>query len=541
MLTEGTTVLSKAEYRFSKELISNAQSQNYAACDTSVMKLIYLDRMNNGMIREEAEEKRFIALDLIGEAEKDYSASLAAGVGDTYKTLSSMAAASTRENVLKTQLGETEIKRNELQFILQAYIDRMTPEDATNEISKRIDDIESLRSGIKQDAYEAYANTSADSYLEWLTKALKNIQNLMGGSALDHLNQQKNDLQTELMTALDKNQLDQAKKIETQIEALDKEIKETESYLNSVLNSEYASESEKALAAAQLGEDSDLKALLEMKDEAVEEIKKGNLDSIANTLEGIGALASTQSQGAMGALQDIYEALSEQEFMGNVDSKLDELMSQVEDLAANQIAGLTEDLSKDMLSELIKMFINDDLGGMLEDGMTWEEMVRRIKDGQMAVILAGLSMYTEESRGKAAEEILKICSKNAFNNGNKYVYEQMQNEVYEFLPTDKLAQIMGYRYIFNDTQKEVTLQRGSQYYQFEAFSSVAQKGNDTEEMSRTAGFQSVIYIPEDVAQGYFTVTAEYLYKTSYGVMLTDVMHQSAIEFYDYLLEAGGEY
>ena len=60
MLVEGTTVLSKAEYRFAMELVSQAQGGNYSGCDEAVYKLLYLDRINNGVIQEETQECVFI-------------------------------------------------------------------------------------------------------------------------------------------------------------------------------------------------------------------------------------------------------------------------------------------------------------------------------------------------------------------------------------------------------------------------------------------------------------------------------------------------
>jgi len=64
------------------------------------------------------------------------------------------------------------------------------------------------------------------------------------------------------------------------------------------------------------------------------------------------------------------------------------------------------------------------------------------------------------------------------------------------------------------------------------------KGNAMQDMAKAAGFRGVIYIPEDTAQEYFSLTARYLYQTSYGVILTDEMQQKAVEFMDYLMEAG---
>lgn len=535
MLAEGTTILTKAEYAFSKELINQAGSQNYSGCDENVRKLIYLERINDSLIREEVKEKEFIEQELLQDAMHNYSSSLGSGVGKTYVTLPSTAAEATKANVLKNQLNETEIVRNELQFIIQAYVDRMAPEEAKNYIAECIDDIADYRNAVKADAYMTYANNSIDSYLDWLSGKLKELQTLLGDSSLDNLRTQKSDLQTELMAALDHNRLDEAKKIEAQIDAVDLEINETQNYLNSVLNSAHASDSEKALAAAQLGEGNMLASLQKMKEEAIENIKNGKLDGIENMLEGIGAIGETKADGAMGALEDIYQELSNQELMGNGSSKLDELMGQVEEIAAGQINDLSGNLSEDALANLIQMFFF----GELTDGMTLDEAIKRLGEDQFGVMLAGLSIYTRQTNVAVAEEILSIYSKAAFNAGNKYVYEQLNNQLSEYVPTDKLARIAGYRYIFNDSQKAVTLQKGSKYYYFEAFSQSFKKGNEEVEMTQASNFRNVIYIPEEITEEYFGIITEYLYKTSLATALTEEMNRQAQEFADELLEAGG--
>ena len=535
MLAEGTTILTRAEYNFSMELIDYARNQNYAGCDESVQKLIYLESINNSVIKEEVKEREFIEQKLLPEAIGNYKTSVGSGVGNAYMTLPSTAAAATKANVLKNQLSETEIVRNELQFIMQAYTDRMSPEDAKNYIAGRIDGIGEYRNAVKEDDYKTYADNSIDSHIEWMSQKLKELQALLGDGSLDDLKAQKSDLQTELMSALDKNRLDEAKKIEAQIEAVDREINDTENYLNSVLNSANASDSEKALASAQLGDGSMSAALQKMKEDAIANIKNGDLDGVEELLDGIGAIGETKADAAMGALEDIYKELSNQELMGNDSSKLEDLMNQLEEIAAGQINNLSQNLSEDALSELIQMFF---LGGFL-DGMTLEEAIKSLSEEQFGVMLAGLSMYTRQENVKAIEDILNIYGRAAFNSGNIFIYEQLRNEYSEYLPTDKLARILGYRYIFNDSQKMVTLQRGSSYYRLEAFSQNIEKGNDLIEMPKAAGFQNVIYIPQEIAKEYFKVTCEYLYKTTLAVALTEEMNSQAQEFADELLEAGG--
>lgn len=548
MLTEGTTVLSQVEYELCIDLITFAKSQNFARCDEMVMKLIYLDNISNSIIREEDAERSFIEEKLMYRAEDVYKEALFAGEGEAYRTLSSMAAAATKANVLKQQKNETEIARNEMQFIIQAYLDRLATETAMEHIAGRIDGIDVFREGIKADAYGEYANSSVDAYLEWLQQTMKNLQDSLGNRTMDDLMAQKEDLQTDRMTALDNNQLGLAKKIDAQIAAIDQEIEDLENYLNDVLSSDNTSASEKARAAAQLGEGSASAALQEMKNNALQDMRDGNLDGIENIVDGIGALAGTQPEGALGALKDIYQELSNQELMGGSDSAaIKDLLNKVETVTAEQMDNFIEDLSGSDLGGLIEAFLdaNGLGGGSLEDSLLGDrnlnEIMDGLSDGEMAVVLAGLSMYAEQTSSGTAEETLFDQSRKALGNGNDYLFERLSSDpAAEYAPTDRISKIIRYRYIFNDSQKAVTLQQGSQYYKFKAFSAVAEKGGTMEDMTRSSGFQGVIYIPADAAKGYFGVDTLYLYHTEYGVLLTEEMQEMALAFFDYLLQAGGE-
>ena len=560
MLTEGTMVLSQVEYELCLDLIGLAKAHNYAGCDNTVMELIYLDRVNNNIIREENAERDFIESELLGRARKVYQTSLFAGEGEAYRTLSSMAAAATKANVLKQQKNDTEIARNELQFIMQAYIDRMPPETAMEYIAECIDQIGDLRSGIKTDAYEEYAQSSVDAHMAWLQRTMKSLQDGMGNRTMDDLMEQKKDLQTERMTALDHNQLGLAKKIDAQIAAVDKEIEDLENYLNDILNSDNTSDSEKARAAAQLGEGSASAVLQEMLNNALGDLRDGNLDGIENIIDGIGALAGTQPNGALGALKDLYQELTNQELAGGNSAALRNLMNRVEEETAEQMENFLEDFSDTDLGDLIKAFLNangmgdglDALGGMdslgsgsasgLLGGSGLDSVMDSLSDQEMAIILAGLSQYAEQTGSETAKDALDTYSRVTLGGGSVYAFEQLSSDpAYEYIPTDKIGRITGHRYIFNDSQKAVTLQRGSQYYKFKAFSSVAEKGTSMEDMSKASGFQGVIYIPADAAKSYFGLDVQYLKDTSSGVLLTEEMQKLALAFFDYLLQAGGEF
>lgn len=567
MLAEGTTVITRAEYEFYNNLIRSAQENNYAACDTAVNKLIYLNRINNSTVLKEQEEREFIRLELLEEAKKQYEASVGGGVGEEYQTLSTMAAAATKANVLKNQLSETDIVRNELQFIMQAYMDRMVPEASMEYITGCIDGIDDYRNKVQADAFEAYANTSIDSHLEWMRKTVKDLQSQMGGSELDDLSRKKQDLQTKRMTALDQNRLDEAKKIEAQMEAIDKEMDDIKEQLTNVLNSENASESEKALALAGLGSGNEAAAIQDFKSKAIEDIKNGNLDGVSSLLDGLGALTREESgqtgqagqsgknglaSQAADALKEVYQELVKQGLMGDDSEQLSELMTQVEDMFTQQMENSeTTDLSEALLAGLIQDFVDQNMAdenaeGSLEDlgslpaGSSKKGIMDSLTKEQMGVVLAGLNRYVNETGSKTAKDMVSIYSKLSYENGSHYVYDQLRYETVEFIPTDKLSKIAGYRYIFNDSQKSVTLQKKDIYYQFDAYSISVKKGTEVVEMAYSAGFQSVIYIQEGIAQEFFDMEAEYLTSTSYGVILTRDMNELADLFAEYLLESGEE-
>ncbi len=549
MLEEGMTVLSNVKYELSMRLVDSAAAENFAGCDEAVMQLIYLDRINNSTIREEDRERDFIETELLPRAENAYRASLSAGIGELYQMLPSTAAAATRANVLRQQKNETEIVRNELQFIIQAYTSRMAMETAMEHISQRIEDCDGFRDGIRSDAFEEYAQSSVDAHLDWLRQTLTSLQDSLGGRTMDHLMEQKENLQTERMTALDKNQLSVTKKLDAKIAAVDQEMEDLEDSLNAILQSDNTSESEKARAAAQLGERSASAALRAMRQNALDDLRHGNLEGVENIIDGIGALAATQPEGALGALKDIYQELSNQELTGagaNAGAVRD-LASRVEEVTAEQMNNFANDFSKADIAQLIQGFLMENGGGAelpvegLLDSLTLESIMQGLTDGQTAAVLAGLEMYAEQTGADAAKQVALNYSKTALENENMYVFQRLSAEPeIEFAPTDKIALICRYRYIFNDSQKAVTLQQGSQYYKFRAFDMIAEKGGTIEDMTRPAGFQGVIYIPWDAAEKYFGLEVMYLQGSSCGVLLTAEIKAEAVAFLDYLLEAGGE-
>ena len=589
LLDEGTTVLSRVEYELAQRLISMAKNGNHAGCDGVVMELIYLNNINNSVVKEEEAERTFITDKLIYNAESAYRNKLFAGASSAYKDLvSSLAANATKQTVLKQQKDEAEIARNELQFIIQAYFDRLPVETAMEYTAERIENIDTLRNGIQEDAYKEYALTSVEAHLDWLNQTMKRLEGSAGNRAMDSLLQQKEELQAERKSAIEKNQWGLLNQLDAQIEAIDNQLGDLEAELNDILNSEQTSDAEKARAAAQLGEGSASATLQQMKNNALEDIRNGNTDGIGDLIDGIGAMAGVRPEGAMGALKDIYQELSNQKITGGLGAgEIDNLVNKLEDVIAEQMEHFAEDISKDDMGNLIDAFAAENgmgsgadrfggiggaggaagtggiggaggaagMGGGASTGAAagagatsgadafasnLADTMAGLSDADLAAILAGMNMYVEQTGSVSAKNILLEYSRMAAASGSIYVYEQLSSDrTAVYAPTDCIGHITGHRYIFNDTQKAVTLQKGSQYFKFKAFSAIVERGATLEDMIRPAGFQGVIYIPEEAVASYFNLKAVYIQNTKYGIVMTEELHDKALRFFDYLLEAGG--
>lgn len=549
-IQEGTTVLSQVQYDIMMELLRQAEKQDFAGCDKATMNLIYLDRIENDIIREEDAERAFIEEILLPQAEAAYREKLFAGESELYQTLPSTAAAATKANALKQQKNDTEVVRNELQFIIRAYVNRMPTETAMELIAKRIEGCDDFRKGIVEDAYADYAKASVDAHQAWLGELLNSLQDSMGNRTMDDLMAQKEDLQTQRMTALDKNQLSVAKKLDAQIAAVDQEIEDLENYLNSILESENTSASEKAQAAAQLGEKNTSALLQSLKNDALQDLQDGNLDGIGNIIDAVGALSGSQPTGALNVMKDIYEGLVDQMLQGNSSDALMDLLDRAEEVTAEQLENFLGDLSDTDLAALIEAYVDEN--GMGADGLEDADgttsgspdlsgVMNRLNDKQMAIVLTALDQYVEQINASDALKAVQDYSRIAFNSNNPYIYDKLRSDPSRvYVPTDRIAKICKYRYIFNDSQKAVTLQKGGEYDKFTAFSAVMERSGVLEDMTAIAGFQDVIYIPQDAAKTYFGLEAYYSENSSYGILLTAEMEQEATAFLDYLLEAGGE-
>ncbi|MCQ2496505.1 MAG: hypothetical protein MJ131_07935 [Lachnospiraceae bacterium] len=625
LLETGEMVLTQLEFELSTNLAKAAKSGNFSECDKLTAELLYLDSINAGIIAEAENEYKFIEEKLIERERKQYSSQLSMGTGADYKKLPSTAAAVSKSSVLKKQKSELEAYRAELQKVIQAEFDRMAPKSAIEYCTTLIEQTDEYYDVILSDAYEPYATESVDEYLAWLKKSMNELQALGGGGELADLLAEKEKLQTELESALDKNNINKEKKLRAQLEAIDKAISDETQKLTNIINSDSATPAEKAVAESMLGAGTAADSLKTVLEGALNDIRDGSLGSAADKIQAIGALSGMVPGSAFNALKDIYKELSKQ-MLTNPDliGDISEVMALVEDVTADNMdsflaTGITEDDLADAISDFadqngMEFGNGSGLNGQGGSGSGSEgqggsgsgsdgqgdgsgsdgqgdgsgsdsqgdgsgsdsqgdgsgsegqgdgsgsdgqggsgsasgvnadslmELLAGLSDGDAAKIIVGMNMYTEATGCEITKGVVSAYARKNIGT-SRNLYKKPKDASVDsgvtYIPTTVIARLAGYRYIFNDPNKKVTLQKRSDYFVFNAFSKAAERNNDQiDYMNAPAVFYETVYIDTDYSEASFGEIGVYLSGCDYGIAVNESEYDAAFEFYDYLIGIG---
>lgn len=165
---------------------------------------------------------------------------------------------------------------------------------------------------------------------------------------------------------------------------------------------------------------------------------------------------------------------------------------------------------------------------------------------QSIVVGVALARYFDEFKTDGEYDgRLKDFFATLYNQGNPYVYRKPDHNHKVFAPTSNLAACLGYRYVFNESQKKATLAKDTQAtsYEFRAFSNIAKKTVEnkvTENlMMHSTRFREVVYLDVEYLESEFECTAVYIANTEYGVILTKEMDEEVTKLLD-LLVSGSE-
>ena len=508
-LTDDDSVLGHANYEYSSRVIEEASADGAAG------PINYLrDVMNiqEGTVKNKDSELTLIDRSFLNLAESKYEEEVTSGEGDEYMTLLSQGVGdAAAESALNTQFDNTERRRSELEFLIDAYKQRESAANAYTYVEGAIEWSEGLYPGIPQDEFSAKATGSVDSHIKWLKDLKDSIK--AGDESLkddlDKLKDKKEDLQKQRDSALDDNDLAKAAQLDKSIEAVDQDIADEEARSG---NSDTDSLKDNILSDAldQLAKDPD-----------------ADISGAANALAGMG------DKDAVDKLKDRAEdsgASSEQ--LDNLDDAADKAAEGGDEAGGDGSgkdgsgkdgsgSGGSGDRTRMSESDLL-----DIIGKDLKD----------LNMKELAYTTAALSRFSQQGC-KAAGTLAGKCTEIGRETGNKYFYQKYKEKTPEYISLQTLGEVSEYRYYYDNSRKEATMTRGGTVYIFEANSDKVNMAGADSNLKYATGFSKYPYISEDDADVLFKCEAEYVNDTSYAVCLTEELESKAEEL---LAEFTGE-
>lgn len=575
MLSEGTTVVSAKEYSLSSSMISNAGGANFYACDEQNLQLQYLDNINNSRIVNASEELKLLE-ELIESADTEYGIALSAGKTPEYDILAAQNAShAARENRMKADSANAGAACGELEFLIQAAVDRKNSSDkkeAQDFILLKIQEAAKFKSVIKQDEYAQTYQNSVANYIQWLNKLLDNMKSVDGGSSNGEktLYEQKADLQEQKLKALDALDLDTAKRIDAKIEDVDEKISALENAqsekLKDLTDKKTALEKqlqenpqdiniqveisrlEAELAAGESGisDSSQAANIMESKNEILQLLADGDtsdaaLGQMSDHIDVLSTMLEDGSPLALAAMKEVYAkmlAKSELGNMGAYDGMLSEIENAVSESAVSM--GLTGELTPERAGDVIADALGTD-SLMNPDGSISEAAVSGLSDDELVATLVALGNFNVEiGENSQIAALAQGFAAELEKNNSKAVFrtKKEQNELY--VPAETLAGYLGYRYVWNETKRNAVLSKGRIFYSFTAYDKeVGTEKEEALQMERPAGFAGQLYIPGSFVQGQFGSYICDISGTEYSVLVNDKVVEKSQEILMELLEKGG--
>ena len=522
--SDGTTVLGQEEYALMQELVSAAEAADSTACSTALTKIGYLYNIKENTVDKGKEELDYLNSTLLPKGVNAYKEALAAGISQENLT-----AAGSNEALLERYAEETKSSinavRTEYQFLIQAKVLRLSNEAGQAYMTTLIEGVDEFRNAVKQDSVKDKAEETVEQYLLWLKQQLSDLVNVSrGGTDMSILQKEKNELLQEKQKALDNNELGEANRLDSLIQAKDQDIASLEQEYSETLLSDTASEADKAWAAANLSSGTAGATALTIGQEAVSEIQSGDLDNVADALNSLEALMDINSNAVTGAMQDIESAL---ELTGDVENK-EELLAKTKELIET---GKEKSSQNGLNAKEAETYMQELLGS---------PFISLSESDQQKAVLA-LEWYGEIKNNYAIKDLAASYSDVMLQNGSRYVYTKLSGTIEEYASTKTISEVLGYRYVFDDSHMVVTLQRGRDYYEFTAGkSSIRSNAAADTAMSKKAEYQTCLYIPESFVTKNFDCQIEYVDNSNVAILYTPAQKQQANEIYQALLTKGGD-
>ena len=478
------------------------------------------------------------------------------------------------KSIISANTSTTNSKRNELEFMITAYCNRVSPQEGIDFIDQRIELTKTFYVIPPYDAFSESSTGTVDEHMDFLMRLRNQLLKALGNSELDGLLSDKAKLQQDLRSALDKNDLSAAADLENQIAALDDKIAALENQnaakLNELLNNVSDLENQLAenpnnsdlknqladakadLANAQAGlSDGSLSNEISgLRKDGLDIIDDGgDLDRLQNDVDALEALLDLSPELAFPALTDLHNAMSKKGALDGTDD-YDDMMEQIGDAILNakdayDSAMRDEKTAKDLMA-IANSFVageleadddlldagyeggaNDGSRGDSEGGpsITLPLLDRASMLGRYGadIIAMALQQYYDETGSDEALNLMVGLAQKQRSLGSLTIYSRVASTTGEYLPLSAIGYYTGMRYVEKKSGTG-TLAQGADYYAFSIYSDAVTRGKDASSvdyMSKAAAYLGGLHIIEDYSYDTFGVNCVYLSGCSYAVICTD--------------------
>lgn len=528
LLVEGTVACAQAIYRYSKELIGCAREEDTPGSDGATARLADLSNILKSVIEDAESERKTLESGLTVQALSVWQGILSDGAGKDYRQAESEGAGQPALTAFLSQREtEADSARLEYQTMLTELWKRMGNSAAQIDVEGRINALAQLEALPPADAAQSHLLGTVGKHREWLKKSLAElIAASADSSALDRLLKEQNDLESQRLNALDENDLAKAKRLAAEMEAGQDDINNLRQALYQTLTDPVSSPADKARAAAGMTEKSAGKLI----DQLAGKITSGILDGADESaldadMAALSKVAEYDADAALAAVAGMRDTL--EDAAGADLAKIDAQLADIE-REAEKRAGVDgdRDRGKGMLSQ---EQLNDLLADYFGDASAASEQDK-------AGALIALSRYAEDMRDQTAGMLAVSLANQSAAKGSPYLYLKYDRAADTYISLQAIAEICGYRYLFDDVHHMVTLQKAAAYYIFTSGDMVYGFAEGAEG-KLTAGpvLQTTLYLDSDDGKRIFDCQGYYVPECSYAAVETAAMEPVIESIYEMLL------
>ena len=519
-LPSGDSGFTQVQEELKEKLIAAAQSGNADECKNICSDIKALNNIQSGISGDSAAE-----LEILNElVDKQYGICtdmLEQGAGAEYDNIKQTSSDTVARKYLNARKNELDKSLTELADMLDKAAGRMGRDSAKEYLDKAISDIEGLGSRIKSDDFEKYAIASLNKCAGLIEDKYKSVA-ASGSNRMNSLLADREQNIINRLDALDKNDYEQALLYENRIEHLDEEIAAYEKELNAIIESPNSTAAQKQNAMAQLNSQGLVANINSIAEETVENIQNGDLSTVLENIDVLSAFSDSNPSTLLNALTDIYSGLEEAEFNMTLSQEQKDVIEQAKDKIADSVSSN----AKAFVGNSITV---DSVYAAIEEitGMSFDSLDDRMK----IVAIVAVNSYAKTIDSEILYTISSAMASKAFGSNNDYIYKQLKDGASDYVSSEAISRVMGYRYIYSDTNKNVILQKGIDYYSFTAFDKrVSERDGYVDEMTVPAKLQGTVYIPNDYATEHFRCYVFTIERSDYSVVIKPDMEDEIIDF-----------